>query len=274
MWNRVIWLFILFLLGRHLGFPASPRYLELADSADYFIAHENWPRAENAIIEALRLEPANFSNSLLLANLGLVQANKGEYDKAIASLSLGLNLAPSSTVLLNNRAHTYLLTDSIASATKDLDRSLQIDSLQEWTLQTRAFIYLQDKEPQKALSIFDKMKNEFPENSKVYSGIAAIAEMNDDLGGALTNYKKALDLDPDDEDSRAAMIMVMIKNGEYTEARTAIREGIKRNEENPMFYLLRGYLHRLNYRYPEAEADKKIALAKGLDPTFVSIYIP
>lgn len=274
MFRRIILLFILFLLGRHLGVPASPRYLELADSADYFIAHENWPKAESTIIEALRLEPANFSNSLLLANLGLVQSNQGKYLQALRSLDLGLNIAPSSTVLLNNRAHTYLNMDSISAAANDLDRSLQIDSLQQWPLQTRAFLYLQNGEIGKAKNIFTKMKTSFPNNSSVFAGLAAIADKEGNLREAMTNYEEALTINENDEEAREAFISLLIRNNEYTEARAIIRRGLDLNPENPMFYLLRGYLHRLNYRLEEAQADKKIALSKGLDPSFVSSFIP
>ena len=274
LWSRIIWLFIMFLLGRHLGFPESPRYLELADSADYFIARENWDKAESKILEALRLEPANFSNSLLLANLGLIQTQKGQFTKALQSLSLGLNIAPSSTVLLNNRAHTYLLMDSIASAVIDLDKSLGIDSLQEWTLQTRAYIYLQDSDIPNSSRLFNKIKKNFPKNSSVYSGLAAIDETEGNDEKALENYRIALSMKPEDEEAREAYIFLLIKTDRYTDARSQIREALEINPENPMFYLLRGYLHRLNFRLEEAQADKKIALSKGIDAQYANSFIP
>lgn len=274
MWRRIIWLFILFILGKHYCFPTSPRYLELADSADFFIARENWDKAENAIIQALRIEPANFSNSLLLANLGLVQSNKGEYKKALESLSLGLNLAPSSTVLLNNRAHTYLLMDSTESAIKDLDKSLQIDSIQEWTLQTRAFLYLKEKDIDKALQSFNDLKKLFPENAAIYSGLAAIEDLNGNYLEAKNNYVRALTLNPEDEEAREAYIFLLIRTNDYSSARKEIKNGLDINAENPMFYLLRGYLHRLSYRLDEAQADKKNAISKGLDPQYVESFIP
>ena len=274
MWNRIIWLFIMFLLGKHICFPASPRYLELADSADFFIAHENWVRAEEKIVEALRLEPANFTNSLLLANLGLVQTQKGEFDKAISSLSLGLNIAPSSTVLLNNRAHAFLLVDSIGPAISDLDKSLQIDSIQEWPLQIRAFLYLQDSQMPEAVALFSKIKKEFPDNSAAYAGFAAIAEKNGDLPAALENYRTALALNPDDEETRQAFIFLLIDSEDYSLARKELRDAIEKYPENPMFYLLRGYLHRLNFRMDEALADKKLAIAKGISPSYASSFIP
>lgn len=274
IWARFVWLFILFLLGRHICYPASDRYIELADSADYFIARENWDKAETTIIKALRLEPANFSNSLLFANLGYVQTQKGELGKAIESLTLGLNIAPSSTVLLNNRAHTFILSDSVDSASADLDRSLSIDSLQEWTLQTRAFIYIQEKDYERASSLLKKLKANFPKNSASLSGLATIAREQGEEIKAIELYKQALDLDPEDEETTQALILLLIKNEEYTEARTLLKLSIEKNPENPYFYLLRGYLHRLNFRNDEAKADRNLAIAKGLDPIYVSSFIP
>ena len=274
LWARFVWLFILFILGRHLCFPASPRYIELADSADYFIERENWDKAEEKIIEALRLEPANFTNSLLLANLGLVQSQKGQYEKALQSLSAGLNMAPSSTILLNNRAHVFLALDNIPSAINDLDRSLQIDSIQEWPLQTRAYLYLDRNEFSEALKIFQKITKEFPNNSSAYVGMGAIAEIEENFKDARSFYEMALSMSPDDEETRETLIFLLIKMEDFSEARKEIKEGLAKNPDNPMLYLLRGYLHRLNYRIEEAQADKKIAISKGLDPSYVAKFIP
>ena len=282
--SRFIILLILFILGYLIGIPAedtatgqaggSARYLELADSANFYISRENWPKAEEKLIEALRLEPANFSNSLLLANLGVVQTAKGEYEKALESLSLGLNIAPKSAILLNNRAHTYLLTENVEAAKKDLDKSLQIDSLQEWTLKTRAFIYIQDQDKENAKEVLNKLKKEFPNNPGIGSGFAAIAEMEGNLPEAIKNYREALKADAYDDDSREALILLLIKSNDYTAARKEIREGLDLNSENPMYYILRGYLHRLNFRLDEAQADKKIAISKGLPSSLASSFIP
>lgn len=274
MWNRILWLFLLFILGHHLCFPVSPRYFELADSADYFIDKGNWTLAEQKILEALRLEPGNFSNSLLLSNLGLIQTQKGEYDKAIETLSLGLNIAPSSTVILNNRAHAYLLADNLQNAIRDLDKSLEIDSIQEWSLQTRAYIFLQQKNIQEAERLFHKVIEEFPANESAYSGLASIAESKGEINQALDLYRKGLEKNPNDEETLEAYIMLLIKSEKYSQARIELRNAIDKHPENAMFYLLRGYLHKLNYRNEEAQADKKIAISKGIDPEYASYFIP
>lgn len=276
LWSRIIWLFIMFILGRHLCFPSysSERYLELADSASYYMSIESWDNAEQKIIEALRLEPANFSNSMLLANLGLIQTHNKKYHEAIKTLTLGLNIAPSSSVLLNNRAHAYLYVDSLSAAAQDLDRSLELDSVQEWPLQTRAFIYLHENQLDEAKSLLVSMKKFFPENANVYSAFASIAEKEGDYVSAKENYIKSLEINPEDEDVYASYIMLLIVSDQYSEARSVIKKALDINPENSVFYLLRGFLHKLNFRMDEAEADKKIAISKGADPEMVAKFIP
>lgn len=272
--HHLIWLLIFWFISNLSCLASSPEYLALADSADYYISREKWDLAESKIIEALRLEPANFTNSLLLSNLGLVQLRKGEDKKAIESFSLGLSISPSSTVLLNNRAHAYLGLDEIESAKVDLDRSLAIDSIQEWTLQTRGFLYLHEDNIPNALALFEKLQAEFPENTSVYAGLAEISKRTGDTEGALRYYDNILESKPEDNEAREAYIYLLISSDKYSEARSQINEALKRDPENPMFYLLRGYLHQLNYRYDEAQADKKIAISKGLSPEEASLFIP
>ena len=252
----------------------STKYLTLADSADYYIAHELWNKAENSLLEALRLEPGNFHNSLLLSNLGIVQINKEEFDKAINSFTLSLAIAPSSTVVYNNRAHTYLLLDKIAEAENDLDASLGLDSIQEWPLQMRGLLYVRDNDDDNAKELLTKLKSHFPENSMAYSGLATLAVRKGDVDEAMELYKKAIDLMPGDEETLCSYIFLLIEIEKFTEARSLLKEALENNSNNPMFYLLRGYLHRLNYRNEEAQADKKTAIAKGLDPSYVKSFIP
>lgn len=253
---------------------ASPRYLELADSADYYIESKLWNKAEEKIVEALRLEPANFHNSLLLSNLGIVQSEKGEFEKALSSFSLGLSIAPSSTVLLNNRAGLLLTMGQEQEANADIDKSLSIDSIQEWPLRTKGLLLMQAGRMDEARVILERLKKHFPQNPVAYSALATIRLRHGDLDGAIEYYQKSVELSPEDEDTLCAYISLLIEKGDYTQSRALLKEAIERNPENPMFYLLRGYILRLNYRPDEAAADKKTAIAKGLDADYVKRFIP
>lgn len=271
---KIPFIIIFIVLGSVTINASQNRYLELADSADYYIKEELWNKAEEKIMAALRLEPANFNNSLLLSNLGIIQVQKGEYDKAIESYTLGLSIAPSSTILHNNRARAYILTENLPKAISDLDISLQLDSLQEWPLQTRALLYFQDNNINPATRLLETLKNHFPDNPIAYSGLATIYTRSGDVEKAIEFYKIALDKDPDDEETLCSYIFLLIETEKYQDARYQLRKAIEDNPENPMFYLLRGYIHRLNYLRHEAQADKKTAIEKGIDPAYASQFIP
>lgn len=274
MTKRLVFTLISLIFFSSISRASSEKYLELADSAGYFISLEMWNKAEEKILQALRLEPANFNNSMLLSNLGIIQTQKEEYTKAIDSFTLGLSIAPSSTVLLNNRAKAFLLSDNISDAILDINSSLQIDSVQEWPLQTRGYLYLKEHQLTSAFNIFEKLKTEFPDNSHAYAGLAYIAELKGENNDALELYNTALEKDPENEDNLVSYIFLLIDLEKYSDARTKLRKAIEKNPDNPMFYLQRGYLHRLNYRLDEAQADKKIALDKGLNPDYVKKFIP
>lgn len=256
------------------GFGASLRYMELADSADYFISIEKWDIAEMKILEALRLEPANFTNSLLLSNLGTIRTAKGEYEKALESFELALSIAPSSAVIYNNRARTFLLLDKKTNAKNDIEKSLLIDRNQEWPLQTLGIILVGENQPDSARIVFEELSYRFPDNYISHSGLGAIAEFSGDNEEALKEYDKALNINPDDIDTLASKILLLINLERYQEARQIITKAILAFPEEAILYLLRGYLHRLNFRQEEAQADRKIAIEKGLEVEYVEKFIP
>ena len=249
----------------------STDYMQMADSADYYIAHELWPQAEMTIKKALRLEPANFNNSLLLSNLGVVLTNLERYEEALESYNLALSIAPKSTVAYNNRSRTNLLLGRDDDALSDLTLSLEIDPLQEWPLQMRGLLLFYQGKIDDSKEDFSSLLHIAPTNHMAYYGLGLVAERDGNKEEAQAYYSKSLEID-EDEEVRAASIFLKLDMGRYSEAAEEIRESLARNPENPMFYLLRGCLHKLNFRNEEAEADKKNAIAKGLDSDTVERY--
>lgn len=251
----------------------SPKYLALVDSADNFIKKEQWMQAEHTIISALRLEPANYTNSLLFSNLGVVRTEQGKYKDALEAFSLGLSIAPDSKGILNNRARTFMLMNDYDRAMTDLSESLRIDSIQEWTLQMRGLLRINAKDTVGARHDFLLLAKNFHRNDRAFAGLAKISEWEGNYDDALKYYNEAIIIN-DEPEIRSERIMLKIRTDKYSDASRDIKESIEKYPQEPVFYLLRGHLHRLNYRYDEAEADKKIAINKGADPQIVERFIP
>lgn len=273
MFNRTLISFLLLILGSLACLAEHNRYLALADSAQTYIQREKWDKAESLLIEALREEPAQFSNAMLFSNLGIVRMNMERYEEALEAFDMGLNISPGSTVLLNNRSNLKMILGKDREALNDLNKSLEIDASQEWALQMKAMILISLKEYEEARKVVELFLQNFPENSYPYFLIGRLAEINGDDEEAIRRYKEALSR-KDLEETRSLLILLFIKNDLFSDASSLIRESIEFYPENPYFYLWRGYLNKLNYRNEEAEADKKMALALGADIQLVEIYLP
>jgi len=252
---------------------SSPKYLALVDSADNFIKRERWIDAEQTLLSALRLEPGNFTNSLLLSNLGVVRTNLGKMQEALESFRLGLCIAPHSSVIRTNRARTLLATGDYDSALIDLDETLAIDSLQTWPRQMRGLLRLSRNDTVGAKQDFSILSKIDPSNPAAMSGLARVAEAEGKQHDALRLYDEAISM-KDDPEIRFSRILLKISMEKYSDAADDIRKAIGQWPNIPDFYIARGYLHRLNYRNEEAEIDKKIAIDKGADPQFIEQFIP
>lgn len=259
--------------GAGMAMASSPEYIALADSADNYMRRERWEAAENVIVKALRLEPANFSNSLLFSNLGVAQTNLGRHEEALESFRLGLSIAPNSSTLHNNRARTLLYLGRKNEAFNDITTSLEIDSLQEWPLQMKGLLLLEKDSLEGAKITLLQLSHRFPYNDVAISALGKIAEKEGKPEEALKYYDEALRIN-DDPETRSWRILLKISQEKFSDASADIRESIEKYPEYAFFYIWRGYLHRLNYRRDESMADKKIALAKGADKELVDAFIP
>lgn len=271
--NRYIITLALIAGNLSVAYASSPEYIALGDSADMYIKNERWMEAEHSIVKALRLEPANFSNSLLFSNLGICRTNRGDYQGALEAYDLGLSIAPGSAVIRNNRAKAYLMMRDYDNALADLDESLRIDSVQEWPLQTRGLLRMRNNDLEGAKQDFSLLLKKFPYNFAAMEGLGSIAEAEGKHDEAIKYYDEALKME-DNPETRSARILIKINCDLYSDAAADISESIKKYPDYSDFYIWRGYLHRLNYRNEEAQADKKNAITKGADPQFVEQFIP
>ena len=102
-------------------------YFKKIDEADKACAEGLWHEAENALVEALRAEPANPSNVLLISNLGIIRFNMGQDSLAIATLNDAHSMAPASVTILSNRAKVLAANGYDEEAYLDYSRIIELD---------------------------------------------------------------------------------------------------------------------------------------------------
>lgn len=254
----------------------STRYIALADSADVCIAKEEWARAENYLLKALRLEPGNFHNSLLLSNLGSVQLEQNRPEEALQSFNIGLSIAPKSSTLLVNRAQANIYLGNNSDAVSDLTEALANDSTLRRPLRLRSYLYLSEGETESARKDLQKLlaiSTERADSVFAYNGLAECCISENHTEEALRLYSKSLEIEPDAE-TYFARGFARIRSGDNAGALEDVNEGLYLSPDSGDLLVLRAYLRRARYQIPESEADLKIAIANGADPQLIRMFFP
>lgn len=270
--------FTIFLIALAAAFCApaahaeSP-YYSAAERADSCARLSDWAGAENILLDALRSEPANPLNSLLLSNLGIVRARQGKYDEALEALDAAVAMAPASTVAVSNRGRVNAMYDRAAQAYDDFSTALRLDPGLDEVRLARAAVSLQLRRPEEAKADYQKIIDTNGRNPDALAGMAHALEAANDNEGALQYYNRSLTerADPDILLDRA---LLKTRLGDLRGADADVREGLQRWGTNGNLILMRGYLARLRYRNQDAGDDLRLARRYGADPDLVRQLFP
>lgn len=258
--------------------PTYSRYLQLADSARYYIGKELWSDAARCTREAMRLEPGNVGNTMLFSNLGLAAGMEGKIGEAMECFEIALAKAPKSIPVLTSKAKIQIKASDPEGAMETLSAILAIDSLAEWPLQTRGLLRMRSADYKGAFDDFSALSKAHPDNTWGPGGLAKCMELQGYQSEAAGYYADAIAKTlPDDED-RVEFQLGLIENlghtGKLTEALDVAKEAIGEHPHDGRLYLLRGWIKRLLLIYREAEADKKLAIDYGVDSQTIERFFP
>lgn len=275
---------LLFIMPSLLSFPStlpSPqenmtpegKYEAMIDSADAYASRKNWEMAERFTLEAIKLQPAKKSNWLLWANLGEIRTNLDRIDDAIEAYDIGLAIQPESKKMLIGRAGLLLSSKRMNEALADLSTLLKNDSTLEWPRMMRGFIYLDMGLKDEASSDFSTLTRLFPDNNKGYYGLGTIALIEGKNDVAKEMFVKTVEKEPDEE-AYIRLIPLLAEEGNLVEANERLHEAMKAFPRNGNMFLLRAYLHKLNFQNEEAEIALKLAKEYNADPHLVVLFFP
>ncbi|MDE7180291.1 MAG: tetratricopeptide repeat protein [Muribaculaceae bacterium] len=248
----------------------NPTYLQLVDSADMQIKKENWAVAETYIIKALQSDPANKSNYLLWANLGMVRANRNEHPAALEAFDIGLASAPNSTSLLTARAMSLLAVGQPGEALKDLDKALRTDSTLRKPLKLHGVVQAGLRKYDGAIKDFDRYEAIFGDDADIQSARGDIATSRQQPEEALRHYKKTFEL-AGDEESLEKFLRAAYLFGHLEDEEETLRSALITFPRNGNLYLLRAALNRARYQTQAMESDLKMARDLKADKTLTEL---
>ncbi len=245
-------------------------------SFDYLDA-DSLPQAEEALREALRMEPGNPGNGMLLLNMGTIQRRQGKLSEAEDSYTIGLAFLPKNLTLLNSRAQLYAEMEKYPQAIDDYteiiyqepenenayyERALcrlmnqdtlgarldleQIDKFNPNSAKSRlgmAYVYKAQQMWREAAELYDVLIERNPRNASLLRERAEVYYYSTRFGAALDDINKSIDLDPRDPYSYLLRAQIRYVKGDREFARRdlnqAIELGLNREEVSDLIEKLK-----------------------------------
>ena len=247
-------------------------YFKKIDEADKACAEGLWHEAENALVEALRAEPANPSNVLLISNLGIIRFNMGQDSLAIATLNDAHSMAPASVTILSNRAKVLAANGYDEEAYLDYSRIIELDSLEISARLPRCLYALRRHDFRTAKSDMEFMEQNFPGKIETEIAGAAVRSGTGDFAGAIPYYSRVL-LERKDPEYYSGRAYCYLLTGSLQEASDDINSALSITPADGELYLYRAALNKMRYRPADAEADARKAVELGVDKTRATQFL-
>ncbi len=263
---RLLYFFILF-LSIISSASAESQYIKLVDRADKAIADGDYKRAISLLGEALRAEPDNSGNVMLLSNIGMLHYYTGNDSLAIHTLSLAHDIAPQSVTILSNRAKVLKETGRYAAAIRDYDSIIEIDSMLFSPHLNKGVIYLTAGELDNAAIELRKAEalTDATKSLECSAALAWLATATDNQADALKYYTALIALEPSAE-FYAARAMCYISQENYPDASTDISDALRLDPECAEIYVARACLNKKMFRNDDSLSDAQKAIELGVNP--------
>ena len=242
---------------------ADSIYLNLVEMADIAIAAEDWTTAEKSLLDAMRGQPANPANVLLLSNLSIVRFQQGKDSLALATINDAINIAPRSITALNHRARILKNMGRINDAYLDYQAILEIDSSLVEPRYMHGIIALSNNDYATAHSDFTKLAAIAPDDAYTIDGMAMYYYYTGEFNKAIPFFSKLLSNNPSIE-NYSSLIMCHLFLEQLAEASSTIADAMKLYPLEGRFYLHRAYLNHLYYRHNDSDSDIKRAIELGI----------
>lgn len=252
-------------------------YDELISQSFDYLEADSLPKAEELLRDALRREPGNPGNGLLLLNMGTIQRRQGKLQEAADSYTIGLGFLPGNLALLNSRAQLLAEMERYAEAIDDYtsvivaepknedalyERALcrlmrqdtlgarldleQIDQFNPQSAKSRlgmAYVYKAQQMWREASELYDVLIERNPGSASLLRDRAEVYYYANRMGAAFDDINRSIDINPHDPYSYVLRAQIRYARGDKEFARRdlnqALELGLKREEASDLIQKLK-----------------------------------
>ena len=248
-------------------------YEDLVNKSLDYIERKDYQAAEQTLKEAMRREPANKGNILLLSNLGTIQRALGKPEEALLSYNAALSKYPKTPTLLMNRAALYCEIDSLDLAMRDYNIILSMDADNIQALDQRGLLYLSQKNLLAAETDFEHILEIQPKNLKAKSSLAFAQKSRGDWEAAEEAYTDLIYDNKNISDlyvNRAECYLQLKKLGR---AKEDLQKAQQMGYDDAFLYILKGQLALQQFDKLVAKQNFEKALELGANKEVIDQYL-
>ncbi len=263
------------LLGAGPDVPVSDtpkEYFDLMGRADKAIKEGKWADAEEKLRQALRLDPSNPSNILLLSNLGMVQFYDGRTNDAITTLTDAHRIAPASVTILLNRARVFTSAGMEEAALTDYSEVIALDSTLAEPRFYRAMIELNRGNSSGACADIDTLAARHPDDRFTHIGLATLLMHQGKYADAIPHLSSVVKDEPDPSYLGSRALCYLLTD-DPAAASDDISRALELDPTDGELYLYRAMLNKLRFRPDDARADGEKAIRFGVSPERVRMLL-
>lgn len=239
-------------------------YLQMTDSALYYIGIADWVNAERSLKEALRAEPANVGNALLLNNLARVQQQSGRFHEALENFNIALSITPANSTIRFNRGALLFAFGKYEEAVEDISFAIDAGNDSPSPLLMRGLAYMKlgkneesEKDLRKSLAV-DAGYTEAME------ALAGLLIARGDRHEGIEWLEKIVKLHPD-APGHFRLAYAQAIDGDLRNAAENVRIGLSIDPLYGNLYLLRAYLNQQRYDNEAKDIDIRLGKERGGD---------
>jgi len=268
--KRVLWLIPCLFIAFN---SFSQTYEELvAKSLDYSEAGE-YAAAEEALKQALRKEPGNQANVLLLTNLGTVQRQLGKKQEALISYTSALSKYPQNAFVLRNRAALLCEIDSLDAAMRDYNVIISLDEKNYEAFYRRGLIYMAQKNLLAAEADFEEAIKIRPTYLPAHNSLLFTMKSREDWEEAEDKYSDLIYKYKDVAEFYIGRAECYLNMKKLARAGDDLKKAVDLKPDDPLLYIIRGQLRLQQFDKLNAKLDFEKALELGADKQLVADFV-
>lgn len=249
---------------------SAQTYQEFITKALDYTEKQEYMAAEQSYLAALRKEPGNAANSMLLINLGTVQRYIKKYDEALISYNAALAKYPDQPFMLHSRASLYSEMNRLGDALKDYETIIKNDSSDIDALYQRGILYCNYKLLEAAKSDFKSVLYFSPEHLKAKMGLILLQKLEGDWQGAEEAYTELLVKHKTNAELYFNRAECYLQLNKLARMQIDLNRAAELGYNHYSYYLLYGQLRLAQYDKRAAKSDFEKAIELGADEATVA----